>query len=194
MFRDQKRYGNDPTEIRRSKTKFDYPLSLIVHKGTKGTLVFACSWSDFFIQDADEWRDDAWDIIRRTPHLTYQILTKRPENIRSRLPDDWGKGWDNVWLGVSIETQEQIHLGWILANLPAKLRFLSIEPLLDKVDLFWLLAVEKISWLETIGKGGGVGVIIIALSKTARIVPNQWVFVVERLGKYSRSLEAGFHI
>ena len=36
--------------------------------------------------------------------------------------------------------------------------------------------------------------IIIALFKTARIVPNQWIFVIERLGKYSRSLEAGFHI
>ena len=146
MFRDQERYGNDPTEIRRSKTKFDYPHSLMIHKGMKGTLIFTCSWSDFFIQEADE--------CRRTPHLTYQILTKRPENILSRLPDDWGDGYPNVWLGVSIESQEQIHLGWILANLPTKLRFISVEPLLDKVNLFGLLDMKKISWIIVGGESG----------------------------------------
>jgi len=51
------------------------------------TLVFTCSWSDWFHADADAWRDEAWDIIRRTPHLTYQILTKRPEPHR-RSPAD----------------------------------------------------------------------------------------------------------
>src|SRR3990167_8429823 len=51
------------------------------------TYVFTCSLSDFFHEDADPWRDEAWEIIRRTPHLTYQILTKRPERIAEHLPN-----------------------------------------------------------------------------------------------------------
>ena len=154
MFRDQKRYGNDPTEIRRSKTTFDYPLSLMVHKETKGTLIFVCSWSDFFLEEADEWRDEAWDIIRRTPHLTYQILTKRPENILSRLPDDWGDGWENVWLGVSIENHKQSKRGWRLTDIPSRVRFISIEPLLDWVFINGLLSFQDFHWVIVGGESG----------------------------------------
>ena len=82
MYRDKKRYGQDPATVVRSKPPtFNKPLKW--HDPAK---VFVCSWSDFFIEDADEWRDDAWEIMRRTPHLTYQILTKRPRNIKDRLP------------------------------------------------------------------------------------------------------------
>ena len=42
--------------------------------------------SDWFIEEADEWRDSAWNVIRETPHI-YQILTKRPERIRENLPE-----------------------------------------------------------------------------------------------------------
>ena len=145
--RDMKRFGIDFNTVTKAKGRGTFNWE-------DPGMVFTCSWSDFFIEDADEWRDEAWDIIQRTPRLTYQILTKRPENIRSRLPDDWGEGWDNVWLGVSIESQEQIHLGWILANLPAKLRFISVEPLLDKVNLFGLLGQKKISWIICGGESG----------------------------------------
>src|SRR3990167_8205664 len=77
MFRDQKRYGRDPSEVvPAANASFTAPLrwhrrySLPVR-----FLVFTCSWSDFFIEEADRWRPAAWDIIRRTPGLTYQILT-----------------------------------------------------------------------------------------------------------------------
>ena len=76
MFREQNQYGHDPNIVVRSKTTFNDPL-----KWKEPAKVFVNSWSDFFIEEADPWRDEAWDIMRRTPHLTYQILTKRPENI-----------------------------------------------------------------------------------------------------------------
>lgn len=86
MYRDKERYGLDPTAIVRSQPKtFNEPLTETRHR-----LVFTCSWSDFFIEGADAWRADAWDIIRLTPHLTYQILTKRPERVALCLPQDWG--------------------------------------------------------------------------------------------------------
>lgn len=131
MFRDKERHGQAPNVVLRSKSTFNDPL-----KWREPKRVFTCSWSDFFIAEADEWRAEAWEIIKKTSHLTYQILTKRPENIVDRLPDDWGRGYENVWLGVSVENQnaafERIP---ILLDLPAKIKFLSLEPLLEPIDL-----------------------------------------------------------
>ena len=152
MFRDQNRFGTDPTNIRRTTPNiFNQTLKL-----KEPTRIFVCSWSDFFIEEADEWRDDAWDIIRRTPHLTYQILTKRPENIRSKLPDDWGDGWNNVWLGVSMESYKQSKRADILSKIPAKVRFISAEPLLDWIfmpHLFWE-DKDKLHWIIVGGESG----------------------------------------
>lgn len=130
MYRDKKRYGQDPQTVVRSKpATFNAPLTKL-----KGPLVFTCSWSDFFIEEADDWIDDAWDIIRKTPHLTYQILTKRPENIKNRLPDDWGDGWPNVWLGVTVETSDYLWRIIAIEDIPAALKFVSYEPALEYVD------------------------------------------------------------
>lgn len=131
MYREQIQYGNDPSLIRRSKTTFTAPL-----KWREPKRVFTCSWSDFFIEEADEWRGEAWDIIRQTPNHTYQILTKRPENIAARLPHDWGDGWPNVWLGVSAEDQDNAdrRISYLLRT-PASIRFVSCEPLLGPIDI-----------------------------------------------------------
>jgi protein gp37 len=130
MFRDKKRYGQDPDTVIRSKPPtFNLPNKL---KGP--ALVFVCSWSDFFIEEADAWRDEAWDIIRNNPKLTFQILTKRPENIADRLPADWPL--PNVYLGVTVENQEMADKRIpILLNTPAVFRFVSVEPMLGPVDL-----------------------------------------------------------
>lgn len=130
MFRDKKRYGQDPEKVIRSRpATFNRPLHW-----KEPAMVFVCSWSDFFIEDADEWRDEAWDIIRKTPHLTYQILTKRPENIQGRLPADWPL--KNVWLGVTAENQEMADKRIpLLLEIDAYVHFVSMEPLIGPVDL-----------------------------------------------------------
>lgn len=130
MFTEQRLYGRDPAVVVRSKTTFNAPL-----KWSMPRRVFTCSWSDFFHEAADPWRAEAWDIIRRTPHLTYQILTKRPERIAPLLPVDWGRGWPHVWLGVSAESQ--IHADRripLLLMTPAAVRFVSAEPLLGPLE------------------------------------------------------------
>ncbi|OGM77650.1 hypothetical protein A2197_00385 [Candidatus Woesebacteria bacterium RIFOXYA1_FULL_48_16] len=133
--RDMERYGRDFNTVTRAKG-FDTPLNW-----KEPALVFVNSWSDFFISDADEWRNDAWDVIRKTQHLIYQILTKRPENIKDRLPPDWGNGWGNVWLGVSAENQMMADKRIpILLSIPAKIRFVSAEPLLGPVDISMYLS------------------------------------------------------
>lgn len=130
MYRDKKKFNQDGSVVvRLSDSAFYKPL--YIHEGG---LIFTCSYSDFFIDKADGWRDDAWDVIRRTPWHTWLILTKRPERIMEHLPPDWGDGWDNVWLGVSVGIQESFHRAWTLADIPAKVRFISGEPLLEELD------------------------------------------------------------
>lgn len=129
----------NPFTVQRTKTVFTLPLK---YKGTKSKvwdgppLVFTSSLTDFFHQDIDAFRHEAWEIIRRCPHLVFQILTKRPERIRECLPADWGNGYPNVWLGVSVENQKYANQRIpVLMEIPAVIRFLSIEPLLGAVDL-----------------------------------------------------------
>lgn len=96
-------------------------------------LVFTCSLSDFFIQQADLWRPEIWRIIRETPNLIYQILTKRPELIARRLPPDWGIGYRNVWLGVSVGIKKSLKRMDVLRGIPAHVRFVSAEPLIEDI-------------------------------------------------------------
>ncbi|NOS67958.1 MAG: DUF5131 family protein [Candidatus Peribacteraceae bacterium] len=144
MFRDMKRYGKDPTRVVRSLTTFKAPLKWLNDgKVPAGAKIFTCSWSDFFHPDADPWRQEAWDIIGRTPEFTYLILTKRPERIAAHLPKNWGEGWPNVWLGVSAENQDRADERlFLLMNTPARVRFVSAEPLLGPID-FTRVAVGK---------------------------------------------------
>lgn len=147
MFTEQYRYKLDPTVVTRTKT-WNQPRRW--QKALNGTdkkeMVFTCSWSDFFIQDADEWRDEAWKLIKETPNLIYQVLTKRPKLIPKRLPADWGEGYPNVALGVSIESADWNGRADDLRVVPARWRFISAEPLLGSIkglnlaDIHWLIA------------------------------------------------------
>lgn len=154
MYRDKERYKQDPTTVIKSKANFEAPLKWAGKPGLcmaskrlakqslpDGSKIFTCSWSDFFIEDADEWRSEAWKIIKRTPEFQYQILTKRPERILECLPSDWGEGYPNVWLGVSAEDHDQWNIRvHQLMRIPAKVRFVSIEPFLG--PLYWGISVE----------------------------------------------------
>lgn len=142
MFRDKERYGQDPNVVIRSRPPtFDKPLKWQreAERGDRvghDRLVFTCSWSDWFIEEADAWRDDAWAIVKACPLLTFQVLTKRADRIAGHLPGDWGAGYPNCWGGVSVEDQAAANtrIPEILET-PWALRFLSVEPLLAPVDL-----------------------------------------------------------
>lgn len=142
--REMKAYGMDFGAVTRSKTRFELPLKL-----TQRYFIFACSWSDFFIEDADAWRPEAWDVIRRCPRHTFLLLTKRPGRIPLCLPPDWGEGWSNVWLGVSAENQR-----WAdkripeLLKVPANLRFASLEPLLGPMRLYGCVQLDALTRIE----------------------------------------------
>jgi protein gp37 len=102
------------------------------------TRVFCASMADVFEDHpavAHE-RPRLWDLIERTPHLDWLLLTKRPENVMALTP--WGVTWPhNVWLGTSVEDQvaADVRIPYLL-RVPAVVRFLSCEPLLGYVRLF----------------------------------------------------------
>jgi protein gp37 len=94
--------------------------------------VFCASLADVFDNQADaEWRSALFDLIRRCDQIDWQLLTKRPQNIRKMLPRDWGNGYSNVWLGTTAEDAEsyQQRVGRLL-DVPAAVRFVSYEPAL----------------------------------------------------------------
>ena len=104
--------------------------------------VFCASLADVFDHAVPpEWRADLWDLICATPFLDWLLLTKRPQNIRKMLPAGWGEGRPNVWLGTTGENQREAErrIPHLLA-VPARLRFLSCEPLLGPLDLTCIAA------------------------------------------------------
>ena len=96
-------------------------------------------------------RAKLFDAIRLTPALDWQLLTKRPENFARFLPADWGQGWPNVWLGVSIETMDYAGRADILRGIPAAVRFLSYEPALGPLDGLDLTGID---WVIYGGESG----------------------------------------
>lgn len=131
MYRDKERYNLDPKQVIRTSDKTF--MAALSWKQPKR--IFTCSWSDFFIEEADGWRADAWEIIRDTPQHTWQILTKRPERILQCLPKDWGiYGYPNVHIGVSVENEANTWRMWYLSLIPAAVRFVSFEPLIGDVE------------------------------------------------------------
>jgi len=133
--------------------------------GKKRRRVFTPSMSDPFHERVkDEWLDQFFAVVRLTPHITYQVLTKRPSRMlkyfsRSNIKEYWAVEanifryderrriskfelpgmngpFQNLWLGVSAENQsaanERIPL---LLQTPATVRFISVEPMLEKIDI-----------------------------------------------------------
>jgi protein gp37 len=93
--------------------------------------IFCASLADVFDNKVDpSWRADLFELIRKTPDLDWQLLTKRPQNIRAMLPDNWGsEGWPNVWLGFTAEDQIRFdQRKRFIAEIPAAVWFVSYEP------------------------------------------------------------------
>lgn len=138
--RDMTRYGRDFDKVTRAKDATFYaPL-----KWKEPKLIFTCSWSDFFIEGAGEWRDNAWHVIRQCPQHIFLILTKRIEQISAKWKPDAMyrerelvvKNYPNVCLMATAENQRQLNSRLPhLFNVPAKWYGLSLEPLLGPIDI-----------------------------------------------------------
>lgn len=117
--------------------------------------VFCASLADVFDNKAPQsFRDDLFALIRSCPDLDWQLLTKRPQNIRKMLPADWGDGYSNVWLGSTTEDQTAFDQRWkCLRDIPAAVRFLSYEPAIGPLVL--PDEATQPDWIISGGESGG---------------------------------------
>lgn len=137
--------GKNGADIHKNISGFRYPLKknrsgeYVVRSGEQ---LRVCMTSDFFLEEADPWRDEAWDIIRQRRDIVFFLLTKRPERVLAHLPKDFGEGWEHVFFNVTCENQrradERVPL---LLELPFKHKGVMCAPFIGPVDLS--------PWLET---------------------------------------------
>ena len=136
--------GIDTSRVFRTQN-FAMPLARDRNGGWKiapGMELLVGLSTDFFVEEADAWRAEAWDVIRRRPDVVFRLLTKRASRIRDCLPPDWGDGYENVMLQVTCENQRRADERLpILLDLPARHRGFMAAPLLGPVD--------AARWLDT---------------------------------------------
>jgi protein gp37 len=117
--------------------------------------VFCASMADVFDNhpDVGQAREMLWELIKKTPRLDWLVLTKRIGNTVHMLPEDWGQGYPNVWLGISVVNQEEADRDIPkLIHTPAEVRFLSCEPLLGPIDFSF--HPHNIDWCIVGGESG----------------------------------------
>lgn len=140
------------------------------YKIPSGTLMWTCFTSDFFIEEADEWRKEAWAMIRERSDLDFYMVTKRPERIPDCLPGDWETGYANVTICCTMENQrradERMH---VFKDLPIFHKEIICEPLLERIDF----REELGEWCGQLTVGGESG-------REARVCDYDWVLDIRR--------------
>ena len=148
MFYLDRLHGEDGGRIYRTKAKLRYPLQKNrdgSYKIQSGEMIRVCMTSDFFLEEADAWRDDAWSVMAWRPDVIFFLLTKRPERVADHLPKDWGDGWDNIFFNVTAENQKRADERIpILLDLPFKHKGIMCAPFIGPVSIREYLATGQI--------------------------------------------------
>lgn len=167
MFRGDARFDRDANIVRKTQA-FTLPIQKKKdgsYKVKSHTTLFTCLTSDFFIEEADAWRNDVWRMIKERSDCHFFIITKRISRFLSCIPNDWGQGYDNVTIGCTIENQIQADIRLPLFKVyPIKHKVIICEPILEKIDLSNYLD----SSIEEVLVGGESG-------PDARICNYEWV-------------------
>jgi protein gp37 len=113
-------------------------------------MIFVNSMSDLFHESIPlEYIRQVFDVMAEADHHTFQVLTKRADRLRKLAPKlPWPA---NIWQGVSVESDRFLHRIEQLQGVNAKVRFLSIEPLLGPIED---LPLAGISWVIVGGESG----------------------------------------
>lgn len=140
--------GKNGADIYRTQSGFTYPLHKNKngqYKIKSGELIRVCMSSDFFLEEADEWRKEAWAIMKQRCDVKFFLLTKRPQRVAGCLPQNWDKGWENIFFNVTCENQKQADERIpVLLNLPFKHKGIMTAPLIGPVSLEKYLVTGQI--------------------------------------------------
>ena len=167
VFRRDAEFEKDSNVVTKT-TSFNLPVRRNRQgewKIPSGTLMWTCFTSDFFIEEADAWRREAWLMIHRRSDLHFYMVTKRPERITQCLPEDWCNGYENVTICCTMENQRRTDERLpLLRTLPICHKAIICEPLLEAIDFRSQLG----SWCDQVTVGGESGA-------DARICNFDWV-------------------
>jgi protein gp37 len=140
---------------------------------SKPRKVFVNSMSDLFHDDVPiEFIARVWDVMKNTPRHTYQILTKRPERMAQVLAQPPFEILPNVWLGTSVEDDRVLHRLDAIRQVPAAIRFVSLEPLIGSLAEGDLTGID---WAIVGGESG----------PRAREMKPEWVAEIEAMCRSS---------
>ena len=148
FYLDKVRSNKDGSKIYKTKSKFRYPLAKNrngEYKIKSGEQIRVCMTSDFFLEEADLWRNEVWQMIKKRADVIFFILTKRAHRIAQCLPDDWHDGYENVFLHVTCENQKRAEerLKYLL-QIKAKHKGIMAAPLLEEIHLEKYLKTKQI--------------------------------------------------
>lgn len=165
--------GVDSSILTQTKN-FDLPLRKNKkgeYKIPSGSLVYTCFTSDFFNEDADQWRASAWQMIKERSDLRFLMITKRIDRFELCTPPDWGDGYDHVTICCTVENQDRADYRLpIYKAAPIRHKIIICEPLLERIDLTPYLD----SSIEQVVAGGESG-------REARICNFEWILEMRDL-------------
>ena len=193
MIRRDREYGKDPSIVHKTAA-FNLPIRRYrtgpfkgLYKIPSGSTIFTCFTSDFFHPAADEWRSEAWAMMRERSDCNFYMITKRPERIQAALPADWesagsrartasasssrtahGNGYDNVQISCTCENQYWTDRRLpVFLSLPLPHKSITHEPMLERINVRKYLK-EYGRQIESVSCGGESG-------PEARICDYSWV-------------------
>ena len=156
VYRIDAAHGKDASQVYKNK-EFDLPMRRKrdrTYQLAPGTFVYTCFSSDFFLEEADSWRQSAWEMIRWRSDLTFFIITKRITRFDECLPPDWGEGYENVHICCTVENQRQADIRLpVYQKAPIRHKSIICSPLLSAIDLRPYLG----DWVEEVVVGGESG-------------------------------------
>ena len=130
--------------------------------------VNVCFQSDFLIEEADLLREECYQMMYERSDLSFLFLTKRIHRFGVGLPKNWGKGYPNVTVGVSVEDQKTVdeRLSYF-SSLPILHKNIICQPLLERVDI-----TPYLDGVELVVVGGEE-------DKNARVLDYDWVLDIK---------------
>lgn len=157
VYRGDAKRGIDSTLVTKT-ANFDLPVKKDrkgAYKIPPGTEVATCFTSDFFVEEADAWRAEAWAMIKLRSDLTFLMITKRIDRLNKVLPPDWGEGYEHVTICCTVENQDRADYRIpIYMKAPIRHKIIICEPLLERIDLS---RFGIGTWAEQIVAGGESG-------------------------------------
>ena len=144
--------------VREDRTALEIPK-----RWKKPRKIFVNSMSDLFHPKVTKkFIGEVWGVMRDTPHHHYQILTKRPDRMAETLSKICKDALPNVWLGTSVENEDVVSRIDELRKVPAKIRFISFEPLIGSIGQ---ISLKEIDWAIVGGESG----------HAARPIQKEWI-------------------